>query len=560
MAAVCAATALAPPPLRAQRPPAIESLVEAILFSDNAAAAKQAEAALEREPSWKAASRTRFHDLEAAIRQGRSEFPPPPQWAWGEFQVERIDVTLPGGETLPVLVQLPPGYRPSTAWPLILAMHGGPPGSVEQAWSGARRMLRVWKEAAASAGWIVASPALTTVASRGARTPERLPYEVLHPEQMEAILAAMEARFRVDPDRMISTGISLGSNFSIAFGCARPDRFAAIVPVSTEGDSREHLLRNLIHVPVYVLEGTQDRNIRTISGPNALRDILVSFGYPLTYREFSDRAHEGFQEHYPDVLRSVGRRDLYPREVVRVPHAGVVPVSRRVHWVEADTRQALVRAVVVNPHRVDVTARWARELTLYLHDRLLDLDHRVEVWVNGSRVKEVTPARSARFALDEVKRSGDPGRIFAAAVSVPVPQTADSVAAARALSASLAPGHPEGTLSFWEDYAVKALLERFPGLGFEAEEADASLAGEQVALKVTRVDATGPFAKSGLRAGDLLLEVGGEPAFTGRGPAGLHHWLLRELRGQPRDYALVVRRDGKRLELTASLALGPYRE
>ena len=43
--------------------------------------------------------------------------------------------------------------------------------------------------------------------------------------------------------------------------------------------------------------------IREISGPRALRDIVSSFGYDLTYREFGDRAHEGFQEHYDDVLR-----------------------------------------------------------------------------------------------------------------------------------------------------------------------------------------------------------------------------------------------------------------
>ena len=73
---------------------------------------------------------------------------------------------------------------------------------------------------------------------------------------------------------MVSTGISLGSNYSIAFGSSDPGWFSAIVPVSTQGDSRDLLLRNLKTVPVYILEGSKDKNIRAISGPRSLRDIL----------------------------------------------------------------------------------------------------------------------------------------------------------------------------------------------------------------------------------------------------------------------------------------------
>ena len=161
-------------------------------------------------------------------------------------------------------------YDPRTEWPLMFAMHGGPPGSAAQARSGAERMLRVWADAAENAGWIVAAPALTPSVTAGARTEQRLPYELFHPEQARAVIAALRARYRINPDRLVSTGISLGSNYSIAFAASHPDWFSAIVPVSTEGDSRELLLRNLKTVPVYILEGSQDRNIRGISGPRAL--------------------------------------------------------------------------------------------------------------------------------------------------------------------------------------------------------------------------------------------------------------------------------------------------
>ena len=103
------------------------------------------------------------------------------------------------------------------------AMHGGPPSNPAQIRGSAERMIRVWSEAAAAAGWIVASPGLTPSLTAGPRTENRLPYEVFHPEQADTILRALRARYRINPDRMVSTGISLGSNYSLQFAAARPD-------------------------------------------------------------------------------------------------------------------------------------------------------------------------------------------------------------------------------------------------------------------------------------------------------------------------------------------------
>jgi dienelactone hydrolase len=428
-------------------------------------------------------------------------------------------------------------------------------------------MLRVWADATENAGWIVAAPALTPSVTAGGRTEQRLPYELFHPEQARAVIHALRARYRINPDRMVSTGISLGSNYSIAFGTSHPDWFSAIVPVSTEGDSRELLLRNLQTVPVYILEGSQDKNIREISGPRALRDIVSAFGYDLTYREFGDRAHEGFQEHYDDVLRWLASRprQAYPREVLRVPNTAITPVSRRIHWVESDTRQAFVHAAITGPSRVEITARWARKLTVYLHDRLVNLDQPVEIRVNGAQAFSGKVARSALTALSGARARGDERLIFAGEISVDVPSTPAALAVAERAFDELAPKRPEGTLSFWEMYATRALEERVPALGIEgAEEALPAVvkaAGEQVAVRIRTLAPGGPLAAAGLKAGDLLLEVGGEPFFRGRGAlTTLHQWLIRELRSEGAPYAVVTWRDQRRVESNVRLALGPYLE
>jgi hypothetical protein len=569
LAIACAALAAGllaqPQPPAAPVPDPLQDLVRQFLWPASDAERRGAEGALAADGSLKAMTRERFHDLEEAMRAGRPTYPPPPSRTDGRYTIVEMTVEVPAGPPVPMLVQLPSRYDPRTEWPLMFAMHGGPPGSAAQARSGAERMIRVWAEAAEDAGWIVAAPALTPSVTAGGRTQERLPYELFHPEQAEAVIAALRARYRINPDRMVSTGISLGSNYSIAFASARPGWFSAIVPVSTEGDSRELLLRNLKTTPVYILEGSKDKNIREITGPRALRDILTSFGYDLTYREFGDRAHEGFQEHYGDVLRWLESRprQSYPRDVVRVPSTAITPIDRRVHWIEADTRQAFVHAVVTGPSRIDVTARWARTLKLYLHDRLVNLDRPVEVWVNGSRAFAGPIARSAAIALASARARGDERRIDAAELAVEVPAGPEAIAAATRAFDAMAPAHPEGTLSFWETFAQRALEERLAPLGIDAAEESlpqgTKAAGEQVGRRVRQIASGSPLAGADLKVGDLLLEVGGEPFFRGRGAAaGLRNWLIRDLRAEPKDYRVIAWRDGRRVESSVRLKLGPY--
>ena len=495
-------------------------------------------------------------ELAGTLPPRQSQIVPEPD---GTYRAEAIEVELPDGRSIPVFIQLPPGFDASRRWPLLLAMHGGPTRDAASALRGALRMLAVWLEPAADAGWLVVSPAMTHVVARGPRTAEKLPYEILRADQIEAVLREVTRLYPVDPNRIVSTGISLGSNFSIAFAAARPDRLAAIVPVSTEGESREHLLRNLMHVPTFVLEGSLDPNIRAVQGPRALGAILEAFAYDHVYRELPDRAHEGFQEHYPEVLRWLAERPRtnYPLELVRVPHRGIMPLARRVHWIESDTRRALVRACIVSRHRIDVEVRWARSLRVYVHDRLVDLDAPVEIWVNGERVHRAMIARSIELARNDVRTTGDPGRIYAGVVDVDVPTSAESLKVAQRLSASLRARHPEGVLSFWETYAMRSLEDRLPALGLEGQETGASRR-EQTSIRIEGVAKDSGFYRAGLRPGDVLVEVDGEPFFEGSGLDGLRSWLVRELEETPREVFLRIRRGGKEQTLLATLSLQPF--
>ncbi len=540
-----------------------EAVVRDYLWPSSPSVFEAAAARVAADASLARVSRARMHELEEWMRAGPIPLGGTPG-SRGDV-LDAFSVPAPGGREIPVFVRIPSRYSPGRQWPLLLAMHGGPPGSAEGAVRSARRMIDVWAAPAEEAGWIVVSPAMVDVVSRDGRTQARLPYEIFHPEEARAVVDAVRARYSVNPDRIVSTGISLGSNFSIAYGAAHPDWLSAIVPVSTEGDSREHLLRNLAPVPTYVLEGTQDQNIRGVGGPRSLARILASFSNDLVYREFSDRSHEGFQEHYPDVLRWLDSRprDLAPREVLRIPHSGIVPTRRAVQWLETDNRRAFVHARVTGRTRVEIDARWTTRITLLLNDALVDLDQPLVVRVNGEVAFRGHVERSLRVALEEARRLGDERRVYAARLTLGVPTSPASVRHARDAWLALTPTQAEGELSFWEMYAVRALEERVPSVAFDGVEqplpAPASAPPEQVAVRVTTVEAESAASRAGLVAGDLLLTFGGEPFFAGRGGVqGLRHWLMRELRETAKAYELVVWREGRLVTLTAAYALGPY--
>jgi predicted esterase len=540
----------------------LAELVTGYLWSENLEVQQRSTRRIQRDAALSDVSRERFQAFEQVLAHGRPEFPPRNRAdADGEPQVEAVRVSLPDGRTMPVLVYLPEAYDASRSWPMLLAMHGGPLPEPSRALDAAARMISVWREAAKEAGWLIVSPVMAHVVARAPRTEERLPYEILTVGQMESVLSAVQARFRVDPERIVSTGISLGSNFSIAYAASRPDRFAAIVPVSTEGDSRERLLRNLQHVPVYVLQGARDRNIRDIRGPRALAAILDRLSYDIVYREFGDRAHEGFQELYPDVMRWLASRTrrAFPKTVLRVPHGGIVPTARRVHWLRGDTRQAMFHGTI-REQRIDIEARWVRTIDVFFHDELVDMDRPVTVWINGERVYEGEVERSVSFALEEARERPGYGRPYAATLELDVPSSDASLELARAFSGRFEPRQREGQLSFWEMYAVRTLEDRFPTLGFQGEPVQNTsglgLTGEQTAIRIEEIDGEGPFARVGLRVGDVLVEVGGEPFYAGRGLHELRAWLFRELTGAPRRYELIVIRDGERIALEAELSLG----
>ena len=193
----------------------LDTLVRAYLWSRSAAEFQTAQVRVAEDLSLVGVSLMTFHDVEEAMRRGPGVYAPAQVRGDGHIPLQEFSVVHADGTDTPVLVQLPSRYSPEVQWPLMFAMHGGPPGSAEGARASAQRMIAVWAEVADRMGWIVVAPAMVSTVTRDGRTRDRLPYEIFHAERASAIIRSVRGRYNVNPDRVVSTG----------FGCTVMGQF-----------------------------------------------------------------------------------------------------------------------------------------------------------------------------------------------------------------------------------------------------------------------------------------------------------------------------------------------
>jgi predicted peptidase len=153
---------------------------------------------------------------------------------------ERALTDIAGG--YPGLLFLPEHYGEQPRWPLLLYLHG----AIERgddleraAATGPPKEIR----AGHALPLIVLAPLL----------PADQRWE---PRRLRAVLDAVAARERVDPERVYVTGKSLGGFGVWALAAAYPRRFAALVPVAAAGDPST--VCTLAAVPVWAFHNRDD--------------------------------------------------------------------------------------------------------------------------------------------------------------------------------------------------------------------------------------------------------------------------------------------------------------
>ena len=184
-------------------------------------------------------------------------------------------------------VYLPIGYDPAKAYPAVLFLHG----------SGERGNDGV------TSGQIGLGAAI-------ARNPEDFPAIGVFPQAQKtwaadsddarAALAALDAvmkAHKVDKDRVVLTGLSMGGAGTWGLAAADPGRWSAAVPIC--GGGRAANAEALKSLPTWIVCGDEDR-LQTVQASRAMERAIKAAGGTVRYTEYRGVGHNSWDRAYND--------------------------------------------------------------------------------------------------------------------------------------------------------------------------------------------------------------------------------------------------------------------
>ena len=336
---------------------------------------------------------------------------------------------------------VPKDYAPGKTWRLIVSLHG-------QSGNGPD-FLRNWLADVQRAGDTFL---LCPSAGRGGWGHSLLGHHYVL-DSMRDVMAT----YAVDPDLVFIDGASMGGNGSFQFACAYPDLFAGAAPRSggpmfrytaAGADKKDRPvvaegLANLLATPLYWTVGAKDPEVNNAWVKTA-KGQIDSLKLDCVFQEYPNGGHEWFPQENAKVLEWMGtkRRTAYPTRVGIETHdrlfsrcfwlevsdfkgkeiikrgfkdlEGKTIEERLVFQEEIQVRGELAR----DANEIKVTATGARELKVYLHERMVDFAKPVAITVNGSR-STYTVKPSVETLLESARR--DRGLLYTAAVKAKVP-------------------------------------------------------------------------------------------------------------------------------------------
>lgn len=115
------------------------------------------------------------------------------------------------------------------------------------------------------------------------------------PEVLNGLLDEIIAKHRVDTDRVYLTGLSMGGYGVWALAAARPDRFAAIVPICGGGNPDD--AAKLKDLPTWVFHGAKDDAVPLSRSEEMVAALKAAGGKP-EFTVYPDAGHDSWTETY----------------------------------------------------------------------------------------------------------------------------------------------------------------------------------------------------------------------------------------------------------------------
>ena len=123
-------------------------------------------------------------------------------------------------------------------------------------------------------------------------------YRGIAEQDVYDMLADVERRFPIDPDRVYLTGISMGGAGALRLALTRPDIWAAVAVVSPAADPPlEGLAGNALNLPVRIDQGDQDV-LAPVEVSRAWQRRLIDAGAAAEYFEYPGVRHNAWEVAY----------------------------------------------------------------------------------------------------------------------------------------------------------------------------------------------------------------------------------------------------------------------
>ena len=179
---------------------------------------------------------------------------------------------------------VPEYYTRDLAWPLVMALHGGSGNGRGFLWS--------WLRDARSHGAILVAPTATGDASNSKSTWALMGEDTDTPNLLR-ILDSVRARWNIDAEKMLLTGMSDGGTFCYVSGLESASPFTHLAPVSATFHPLMAEMADadrLRGLPIHLVHGRLDWMF-PVQVARQTNQLLSAAGANVTYREIDDLSH-----------------------------------------------------------------------------------------------------------------------------------------------------------------------------------------------------------------------------------------------------------------------------
>lgn len=184
---------------------------------------------------------------------------------------------------------VPEWWDGATAWPLVIALHGGVGHGREFLWT--------WLREARSRGFVLLAP--TSLGSTWS-----LDAPGVDAARLVSMLDFVAARWPIDRARVLLTGLSDGATFTLLAGLLEAAPYTALAPVSGVLHPMNFGLGNLARAEgrrIHQVHGALDW-LFPVALARLARDELQRAGAALTYHEIEDLSHTYPREQNAAIL------------------------------------------------------------------------------------------------------------------------------------------------------------------------------------------------------------------------------------------------------------------